>query len=412
MLSRAVRGRVTDAAAAKARAEATEPIWNFVWWRRITYFATLTATLLLLTLPLYVARLPYPPILADGRTWVGGIIRLLTIVLPALASEWVEVYADNPFYFFLLAGVIFLLLKVGTRLERTLRDEARRAWRPATNDEPVPPASWVQTLRTSPRYQRFLQRFKWYVLPDWVVAPLIVVLLLWTGLAVYTQTALPFLENGTRLCKPSPGGVAEIAHVRGDFRTRDVCSESFGRVGEGQRYVVSFDVVEPWYDSRFATTPQGIGVGDFPLGLGYLAAPLRRVIDARYLQPLLEVRPNDHGLFTRNIQIYPLSLGPVGGSETLYQGEFIAPRSGELFLFANDAMVPLLGEWWGTYDYRHFYEASGLGGPLERGNRGSACVRIARGDLVDGPMSTPTPGSTCAQAVARESPRSGGAATR
>ena len=104
MLSRAVRARVTDAAAANLRARATEPIWNVVWWRRITYFATLTATVLLLTLPLFVAQLPSPFIFADGRTGIGGIIRLLTIVLPAFASEWVDVYADNPFYFLLLGA--------------------------------------------------------------------------------------------------------------------------------------------------------------------------------------------------------------------------------------------------------------------------------------------------------------------
>ncbi len=111
MVSRDVRARLTDPAAADARAAVTEPIWNFVWWRRLTYFATLTATLLLLLLPLFVARLPTPPILADGRTWIGGVIRLLTLVLPAFAGEWVDVYADNPFYFVLLAIVIVLFLK-------------------------------------------------------------------------------------------------------------------------------------------------------------------------------------------------------------------------------------------------------------------------------------------------------------
>ena len=77
-----------------------------------------------------------------------------------------------------------------------------------------------------------------------------------------------------------------------DFLTRNVCSESFGRVVEEQRYVVTFDVVDPWYDSTLATNPEGLGVGDFPWGLGYLAAPFRRVIDARYLQPCPRIRPD------------------------------------------------------------------------------------------------------------------------
>ena len=135
---------------------------------------------------------------------------------------------------------------------------------------------------------------------------------------------LAFLENGTRLCQPSSGGVGEIVHVRRDFRTRDVCSESFGYVVKGQRYAVSFDVVEPWYDSRFATTPQGISVGDFPWGLGYLTAPLKRVIDARYLQPVLEVRPSTYRV-TGNIQIYPLALRPVGGFRNSLPGRIHRP---------------------------------------------------------------------------------------
>ena len=85
-------------------------------------------------------------------------------------------------------------------------------------------------------------------------------------------------------------------------------------------------------------------------------------------------------------------------------------------------MVPLTAAWWGTYDYRHFYEASGIGGPHERGNRGSACVRVARGNLVDGPLSAPPAGSFCEQAVRRDAAladaaqapvaQSGGGATR
>ncbi len=89
----------------------TERIWNFVWWRRITYFATLTSTLLLLAMPLFVGRLPTPPVLADGRTGIGGVIRLSTLVLPNFASKGVEVYANNPFYFFLLVAVIYMFLQ-------------------------------------------------------------------------------------------------------------------------------------------------------------------------------------------------------------------------------------------------------------------------------------------------------------
>jgi hypothetical protein len=407
MVSGEVRARLTNPEIAQARAALTEAIWNFVWWRRLTYFATLTATLILLMLPLVVARLPYPPILGDGRTWVGGIIRLSTLVLPTFAGQWVEVYADNPFYFLVLAIVIFGFLGLGTWLERRLRDEARGVWKRAIDGSipPQPSVMWIQKFRTSRRYQKVMQLFKWYFLPDWVVAPFILLLLFWTGLAMYTQSRLPFLENGSLLCQSSSAEVADLAYVREDFRTRDVCSQSFGRVVKDQHYIVSFEVVDPWYDGSFATTPNGLSAGDLPWGLGYLFVPLRRVIDASYLQPVLEVRPTEgsRNLFSSgNVQIYPLIIRADGASPNLYVADFLAPRTGELFLFANDAMIPLTSSRWGKFDYRHFYEASGFGTDQERGNRGSACVTVRRVDIVEEMRVVPPVGSVCARALARE----------
>ena len=405
IVGREVRARLVDRDAARARGAATEPLWDLVWWRRLTYFATLTATLLLLVLPLVAGRLPTPPFLADGRTWIGGVIRMLTLVVPAFAGEWIEVYADNPFYFLLLAVIIFVLLRIGTRLERTLRDGARLMWKRATQGDslPAPRPSRIQNFRNGRAYQRVTQVFKWYVLPNWIVAPLTALLMLWLALAVFAQTVLPFIENSALLCRPSSDGSTVIAAAGRDFQTRDVCSGSFGRVLANERYAVTFDVVDPWSDGRFSATPAGIDVGAFPWGLGYVAAPFRRVIDAGYLQPVLEVRPanGERSWFGQNIQIYPLAVQPVGDSTTLYRAEFVAPRSGELFLFANDAMIPLRAPVWGKYDYRYFYESSGTGAPGQRGNHGSACVTVERVSVADRFTPPPAAGSVCERAAAR-----------
>jgi uncharacterized protein (DUF2235 family) len=341
----------------EARASATEPIWNLVWWRRITYFATLTATLLLLLLPLYVERLPSPPVLADGRTWIGGVIRLLTIVVPSFAGRWIEAYANNPFYFLIFAIVILILLAVGSGMERTLRDRMRRVWQQAVAEDGVveaPAASALQAFRNSRGYQRFLQIVKWYVLPDWVIAPLTVVFGAWVLFAAYVQASLPFLENGSTFCQPS-ATIPPLDSAPRDFSPSDVCSTTFGLVRKDQRYVVTFDVLTTWKDSTLETSPEGLPARDFPAGLGYIAAPLKRVINAHYLQPLIEIRPiDDNGKPHRNIQIYPLSVRQVGDEKTLFRAEFKAERTGELFLFVNDAMLPFTGPGWGNYDYRYF----------------------------------------------------------
>jgi uncharacterized protein (DUF2235 family) len=395
--------RLNDPDVAAARATAAESIWNRVWWRRITYFATLGATLLLVALPLFVGRLPAPPVLADGRTWIGGVIRLLTVVLPTFAGEWIDVYADNPVYFLLLAAVILALLAFGTWMERTLRDRARAMWRRALLDEGgfVPRRSWVQSFRTSSRYQRTVQVFKWYVLPDAIITPIAAFLLFGVVFATYVQSALPFFENGTRLCQPSATRPADITRVSRDFATRDLCSQSFGWVRAGDRYVVTIDVVEPWADATLAASPEGLPASDFPAGLGYLALPLKRVIGADYLQPLFEIRARDRSrnVLTGNVQIYPLTAPQVGDSRTRFRGEFKAARAGELFLFVNDAMLPFTTAPFGEYDYRYFYRASGGTETEPGGNRGTACVTVESADAARMP-SEPAPAGCTAVAAA------------
>ena len=122
------------------------------------------------------------------------------------------------------------------------------------------------------------------------------------------------------------------------------------------------------------------------------------MIDARYLQPVLAVLPDSrHTFFDENIQLYPLELSAVGDSVTLYRAEFVAPRTGELFMFVNDAMIPLEG----LLNYHYFYESSGLGPADTRGNRGSACVTVERVSAAARPISAPPAGSICGQAAAR-----------
>src|SRR5262245_19014613 len=262
MLDRRLVARVTDPALARAREVGTEVVWNRVWGRRIIYFATLAATLLLLGLPLLLGVLPEAPVLTDGRTWIGGVIRLLTIVLPTFAGRWVEVYADNPFYFLVFGVIIATLLAIGSWMERTLRDTARHVWHETLAGRPIESRpSRILAFRASSTYQRFLRTFKWYVLPDWVIAPLTVVVASWLMFAAYVQASLPFLEN-LALCRPSSGVGAELIKVSRDFFPRDVCSESLGFVKKGQRYAVTFDVLGPWHDATLPTSPEGLRAGE------------------------------------------------------------------------------------------------------------------------------------------------------
>ena len=194
------------------------------------------------------------------------------------------------------------------------------------------------------------------------------------------------------------GGVTDITTVRADFHVRDVCSKSFGRVVENQRYVVTFDVVDPWSDGTFATSPEGIAVGD--AWWTYPGAPFRRVIGARYLEPVLEVRPIGEKRNWHKVQIFPFTVRPVGDSVTLYRAEFVFPRTGELFVFANDAMIPLTADVWGkATTATTTYGSRGKNGGLH-GNRGFACVTVERVSVI-GRRRAPPAGSVCERAAAR-----------
>lgn len=437
LVTKALVDRLSERRAARNRADRLERVWNYVWVRRVSYFITLALTLLLVTMPVWIGRAPEPPILADGRTWMGGIIGLLALLLPGFASDWIQVYADNPFYFVGLGLSILISYMFSNWLERVLRDRARDVWRSAVGadapeyepEDPDPPSLlrsiWDAILkallpvrkalrsararlgdglmiaRNSFAYQRTLQLFKWRVLPDLLFGPLLLVLVCWLALGFYVQTALPTLENGDQLCKPSgTRDLASLTAVRRDFRTRDLCSASLGRVHKGQRYVVTLEVVDPWYDGNLPASPEGVRARDFPWGLGYFGVPLRRVVDASYLQPLFEIRPRRIDGVFRNVRIDLLDMEAAGDSPAVYRSEFVARKTGELFIFANDAMLPFrLDTRFGKLDYAYFYTRSGSG--VGRGNRGTACLTVESADVAGKPMGPPPAGGVCAEAARR-----------
>lgn len=371
-----LRARLRDPSGAARRRGAIETVWDLVWWRRVVYFATLFATLALLAMPLFAAHLPRAPLLNDGRTWIGGIIRLLTIALPSFAATWIDVYANQPFYFLVMGAVVLLLLAAGTGLEHRLRDRARAIWRAELDGgAPVAPSSWLQRFRNSRGYQRGLQVIKWRVLPDFVIAPIVAVAAGYLLLGAYTQAWLAFAESGSLLCSAPPLAPPAIVNVSDVIATKDLCSSSLGTVTKGTRYVVTFDLNHhaPWRDAAVPASPEGVGASRFPYGVGYLGVPLRRVINAQYLQPLIEIRARRDTHLGPHVEIYPLAMRALESSHSVFTAEFEAAATGDLFVFVNDSLLPFKNGL-GKYNYRYFYEQSGTG--EVQGNQGSASVSV------------------------------------
>lgn len=359
--------------ATEAVAAAMEDPWNAVLWRRLTYFLTVIATLLLFTMPGWVGPVAGDLQLAlDSRNIFGNLIRLPGELLPAFTQRWVDTWASYSVVFFGLVVAIFGLMTISKRVQLKMRDRAREIWHGCVPR--IPPASaatrpkcldsrrvsGVESFRNSRGYQRAIQLLKWVILPNFVFAPLLAGLMVIATLGVATQATLPWIERGEALCE---GGDTQIvgAGVRFDFRTEALCNPAGLQVEAGTDYLITVEVVDEWKDGSHSTTPQGLTAGDIPWLAGYAGMPLRRVIDARYLQPLAAVRVEEGGFVSGLIGSVPvrrLNLQPVEGEPTRYTVEFEAPANGELLMFANDSVL--------LFDPGYFYA----------NNEGTACVTI------------------------------------
>ena len=202
MLKPELHDRFEDPDFGAERVSNMESVWDLVWRRRFAYFLTLGLTLVLLLLSLWVDRLPPPPFLADGRTWLGEIIRLFNIILPDFLEGWVDTAAANSFYVLLLGVLIAVTMWRSSAMEGKLRDHARAIWRHSLSlnrqeAEEVDEPEW--RLRTSPRYQKWMQKAKWVGLPG-LVGVVLLFLFLWVALGLVTQVRLPWLEGDTPFC--------------------------------------------------------------------------------------------------------------------------------------------------------------------------------------------------------------------
>jgi uncharacterized protein (DUF2235 family) len=342
-------------------ADRMEQAWDVVWWRRITYFATMLATLLLLAMPWWlppeIARIAGAnvglrdlPIIDSAGEAIGNLLRMIGEILPGFLKRWITAWSGNPFWFLFFVTAIVATMLISRRLERGISDIARRIWHSAVPR--IPPASaddepewkdfggnsWLTGSRNSLAYQRGLQLFKWHVLPNLVFGPVMVALLVWFFHAVGVQLALPFIE-AKAFCQ-SVGSPQLITETQIDFSTRETCNPIRGSVKAGERYTIAFEVTEPWTDGSYSATPAGIAAGDMQWGVGYLGAPTRRAIGSSYLQPVAAVRSPSKPNSFRFVELRSLQMIVSEEDPNRFQAEFEAPTDGELYLFANDA-VPL-----------------------------------------------------------------------
>lgn len=366
---------------ARDRHARQEVIWDWVWARRVVYFLTLFLTIGLVAMPLWVNAAPPAPLFTDGRAWIGGLIDGVGAILPGFLQAFTDAWSGNPFYFLLLVLPIVGLLIAGLYLERVIGDRSRRLWwsmfESTSGDLHGAADSWLRRQRTRPGYQHGWQILKWHAMPN-AIGPIMLLLLAFGILSAGTQARLTFLERGDELCQSVPNAERNLLlkHRIDDFRTDRLCHATGASVEADARYAITFSVTQAWSDG-VGERAQPADPRGAPANLrNFIGVPLRRVMTARYLQPLVEIRPerSAQGVFS-NVFIYPLTLTEDGEGSNVFRTEFTAPHNGQLMLFVNDAVMPVAIRGIG-YDYFYVRSAGG-------GNRGTACVMIERLNLAE-----------------------------
>ncbi len=340
---------------ARTRAAVQERVWDLVWWRRVVYFATLGASAYLLLFPLL-----HQTVRADEfSTPLRGVsdgVRLLGAFLPALAGWWLDAFAANPARF--LAGLVALVacMTGGVMLGSSINGAMHAIWRKILWQHTTPaggtPTGVVYRLRTHRAYRAAHAAMKRHVVPFASA-----VLLLYLGAALVSHVAFDIADASGAVCREGTraplatleSAVAREVAVQG-FAAASMCWPTGIELVEGRRYRITISRPQGWRDRSSAADLNGFEIGELP-GVGtrlrlFAGLPLRRVLNRPWFRPIARigaVGADEYPLDpdTRPIVSTPAAPAPEEADELVT--DIKARRTGELFLYVNDAVIGLPG---------------------------------------------------------------------
>lgn len=337
-------------------------VWDLVWQRRATYFVTVLLTLGLLALPLVSEGACTELGCTDDRWEISSLAGAVKGALPGFVHFWIDGWAAHPLRFLALLAAVLASMAVGKRIEGRLRDRLRSIWAAATQriarateegqreaspqqiaefappELPTGSSGFWSRLRDSRAYQRTIQLLKWRWTPK-VLGPLLIVLAALCAASVVAQLRVFWSEETNRFCSNAPINEPDF------YRIDRPCNRTQRNVEALHTYEIRFTPTGghdadwrdrgPFGDSVKASLA-GVDEADETWAMK-LAMPLKRVIGARYLQPIAVLRQH-HGTHRPFVSI----LDPVHQPDGTYLAKFRAPVSGKLMLYANDAIPPFL----------------------------------------------------------------------
>ncbi len=329
---------------AKNRSHLQEKVWDLVWRKRVAYFASVIVAGLLVAFPLYRPA----TVACEGFFCAfSPVISSIGAFLPGFVSPWLKAYQSHPGTFILLMGLLCALIYRGSRLQGRIFDRMRTLWAPfreqpgsALQEISPEPNTGIYRLRTHPLYRRFFKLMKRYVLPiGFGLAALLLIL------AIIDKGFFNMMNSAGFICTPTgSGALRQDSLEKGAFPSNAPCWASGVELKQGKRYRISL-TVDPkgaWMD------------GDIPAGIGglketppvmSLGLPIRRHLSEPWFEPIARIGSHGNDEYPLN----PADGSVSNGKTDKLIAEITARRDGELFLFVNDAVLPVPKAWQGFY---------------------------------------------------------------
>ncbi|WGR94400.1 hypothetical protein MTX20_09000 [Bradyrhizobium sp. ISRA435] len=239
-----------------------------------------------------------------------------------------------------------MLMAVGNSLSATISDRMRIIWHDRVNPAPLSGLMHdsIYKFRTSAIYQWILNVGKRHVVPF-----LLAVAIVWFGATLLSHFLFNAADSMGAFCQGTAAdklvavdtGVPQDA---ADFNTTAICAPTGLKVRTGFKYEIAITMTDPWEDGERTVTPVGYRTSTIERSKrwrGYATIFLRRILFRPWYR--LNARVGETG-----VDEYFLDPAPVPSTDPqVYKARFTADRSGEIFLFVNEAVLglPWLSNW-------------------------------------------------------------------
>jgi hypothetical protein len=324
-------GVIENRSEAEERAALQEKVWDLVWWRRVVYFSSVLVAALLILFPLLWPALDACQSRLCGISWVVGAAGA---VLPSAASPWLEAWETRPTQLARLLFAFVMLLLLSGWLRTRIFDDMRVIW--TRGGTPAPdPRGRLYRLRTSAVYVWLWKRMKWFVLP--ALAGTATLFLLLAGAS---KVLFDIASSAGYACAPTPHGerVADRLEAK-TFTPDSVCWASGVMLTEDVTYRVTIVIDDP---AEWGDTDAETGIAGYrSTRAKYGQLPFRRYLRQAWYKPIARIGE-------RGGDEYPLDPADIlnkSRAATTLVSNIKARRSGELFLFVNDAVWPVPSRW-------------------------------------------------------------------